>query len=98
MILTLEIDRQAPSVYLARLLSHGGEVTKPSVYERIADAIRQEAADVPEGFAHFIEVRYQGFSSGTETLESAHAKAEEIASTLTELVMVSHNLPKTGAT
>lgn len=55
MMLTLEIDREAPSVYLARLLSHSSEVIKLGVCEQIADAIRAKAVDVPKGLAHFIE-------------------------------------------
>lgn len=71
---SLEIDHEAPSVYLAHLLSHSGEVTKPGVYERIADAIRAEAAEVPKGFAHFIECGIKASRRGLKLLRALNPR------------------------
>lgn len=90
MILTLQIDKEAPGAYCASALMDGVEVTPSAMYSSIEEAIRKEAAAVPTGFAHFIEVQYAGFSSGTLTLEDANRQAADVANKLIELVAVAH--------
>lgn len=85
MILTLEIEKVVAGIYRAHALSAGVEVTKPMEYSTIAEAIRGESQAVPEGFAHFMEVRYAGFSSGTDVIQNLPARAEEIADRLVAL-------------
>lgn len=89
-ILTLVIDKIAPGVYLAEALVHGGVVTDPSEYSSISEAIREEAASVPADFAHFIEVRYCGLSSGTLGLTDAAERSEDIAGRLMALLAEMH--------
>ena len=64
-IITLLIDKIQSGLYRAEAQSHGSQVTEPSVYSSISDAIRVEARAVPSSFALFMEVRYNGLSSGT---------------------------------
>jgi hypothetical protein len=92
MILTLDIHKEVPGIYTAQLLNAGALVTDPRQYSSIEAAIVAEADDVPEGFAHFMEVRYYGFSSGTESLSAVPAKAGAIADRLVSLVAESHRM------
>lgn len=92
MILTLEIEKVVPGVYRAHALSADVEVTEPMEYSTIAEAIRGEAQSVPKGFAHFMEVRYAGFSSGTDVIQNLPARAEEIADRLVALAAEEHRL------
>lgn len=97
MLLTLEITRQAPSVYLARTLAANVEVTEPSTYTNIEEAIFEEARAIPDGFAHFLEVRYSGFSSGTELVEEVPGKAHAITARFMELASLTHRLQEAGS-
>lgn len=90
MILTLEIDKIASGAYSAEAMSAGVAVTESSAYSCIEDAVRNEALAVPPGFAHFLEVRYAGFSSGTFVLEDVAGRAGEIADRLVALVAMEH--------
>ena len=93
MSLTLQIDRLDRGLYQAEL--GGGTITREgelSVYDSIADAIRGEVADLPEGMCHFVEVRYCGLSSGSVPVGVVSQKAEEIATQLVALVAVFHLL------
>lgn len=92
MILTLDIEQAGPSLYIARAMDGDVLVTEPTGYASIEAAIAGEAQAVPEGFAHFMEVRYEGFSSGTELIEALPAKASAIADRLIALVAASHRL------
>lgn len=92
MILTLDIHKEVPGIYTARLLNAGALVTEPREYNSIESAIAGEASDVPDGFAHFMEVRYYGFSSGTELIETVAGKATSIADRLVALVAEGHRL------
>lgn len=92
MILTLDIHKEAPGIYVARLENGGVLVTEPTEYNSIEAAISGEASAVPEGFAHFMEVRYHGYSSGTELIEALPAKASAIADRLIALVAEGHRL------
>ena len=60
MVLTLQIDKIESSLYRAAVLCGGVEVTEPSHYASIEEAIREEATAVPEGFAYFADVIYGG--------------------------------------
>lgn len=92
MILTLDIQKEAPGIYVARVENAGELVTKAAVYNSIEAAISGEASAVPDGFAHFLEIRYDGFSSGTELIEAVAGKATEIANRLIALVAERHRL------
>ncbi|QOF76082.1 hypothetical protein [Variovorax sp. 38R] len=94
MILTLDIHKEVPGIYTARLLNTGALVTDPREYHSIEAAIAGEASDVPNGFAHFIEVRYNGFSSGTELIEAVAGRATSIADRLVALVAEGHRLER----
>jgi hypothetical protein len=56
MVLVLQIDKIEAGLYRAAALSGGVEVTEPEMYPSIEAAIREEAAAVPPGFAHFAVV------------------------------------------
>lgn len=92
MILTLEIEKVVSGIYRAHAFGASVEVSKPEEYPTIADAICGEAQAVPDGFAHFMEVRYAGFSSGTDVIQNLPARAEEIADRLVALVAEAHRL------
>ena len=89
-IITLQIDKIASGVYRAEAQVYGGAVTEPSVHSRISEAIGEVAKAVPDDFAHFMEVRYCGLSSGTLGLLEAAQQSEEIASRLVALLAEMH--------
>lgn len=86
MILTIDIDKEVPGVYVARVLQGRELVTESETYSKIEDAIRQEALNVPPNFAHFIEFTYGGMSTGTYPIQEVPAKAGELADRLVHLV------------
>lgn len=91
--LTLQIHRLDKGLYQAEL--GGGTITRKgelSVYDSIANAIRGEVEDLPEGMCYFIEVHYCGLSSGSVPVGVAPQKAEEIATHLVALVADFHRL------
>lgn len=92
MIIMLDIEKAAPGIYIARAMNGGVLVTEPAEYNSIESAIAMEAQAVPEGFAHFMEVRYGGFSSGTELLKALPGKASAISDRLIALVAESHRV------
>lgn len=92
MILTLDIHKEVPGIYIARVENAGEPVTKSAAYNSVEAAISGEAKAVPQGFAHFMEVRYDGFSSGTELIETVSGKASAIADRLIALVAEGHRL------
>lgn len=83
-ILAFEIDKIQSGVYRVAVTC-GGEVTEPGIHSSIEECIREEALAVPDGFAHFVEVRYHGLSSGTLRLSDAPGQAREIADRLVAL-------------
>lgn len=85
-ILTLHIERVQPGMYRAEVLAHGTRVAGESMHASIAEAIRDEALAVPEGFAHFMEVRYCELSSGTIPLGVIAEQADAIAKHLVDLM------------
>lgn len=91
-VITLVIDKVVPGVYRAEALVRGGPVSDANEYSSISDAIREEAAAVPDGFAQFMEVRYCGLSSGTLRLEDGAKQGEEIATRLTSLLAEMHSI------
>ena len=90
--LTLQIDRLDRGLYQAEM--GGGTIRKGelSVYDSIADAIRGEAEDLPDGICFFVEVRYGGLSSGSVPVGMLSQRAEKIASHLVRLVADFHLL------
>lgn len=91
--LVLQIDRLDRGLYQAEIgggvISREGEL---SVYDSIADAIRGEAEDLPDGMCYFIEVHYCGLSSGSVPVAVLSQRAEEIATHLVSLVAEFHLL------
>ena len=92
MVLTFQIDKLQPGAYRVAVLQGGVEVTAPEVYPTIEDAVREEVEAVPEGFAHFAEIRYGGASSGTVTLQGLPGQAGEIANRLVAIVAEMHRV------
>lgn len=90
MILTLDISKIEPGLYETRLSNGGTEVTAPSAYDTITAALRTVAQEIPDEFAHFVEVHYSGVSSGTIGTTRLAAEAEAIADRLVELVAALH--------
>ena len=86
MVLTLQIDKIESSLYRAAVLCGGVEVTEPSHYASIEEAIREEATAVPEGFAYFADVIYGGASSGTISLALLPERASQVADQLVAIV------------
>ena len=60
-------------------------MTEPETYGCIAEAIREQAIDIPVGFAHFIQFTYGGMSTGTFAIAVLPAKAAELANRLVAL-------------
>lgn len=92
MVLTFQIDRMAAELYRVAVLSGNVEVTECSHYSSIAEAIREEAASVPEGFAHFAVATYGGASSGTMALAHLSAQASLVADQLVATVAEMHRI------
>ncbi len=88
--LVFEIDKVQSGLYRVGVLSGGVEVTKPSHYSSIEEAIREEAASVPDGFAYFAEVVYGGASSGTLPIPKIVETASKIAEQLVAIVAEMH--------
>lgn len=86
MVLTIQIDRIDSGLYRAKVLCGGVEVTESSQYISIAEAIREEATAVPDGFAHFADVIYGGASSGTILLALLPERASQVADQLVAIV------------
>ncbi len=85
--LTLHIDRLAKGHYQAEL--GGGTITRKgalSVYDTIANAIRGEAEDTPDGLCYFVDVQYGGLSSGSIPVSVLHERADAIAKHLVGLI------------
>jgi hypothetical protein len=92
-ILTLHISKVQSGLYDAHVLAEGVEVTTPKTHSSIEEAIRAEAAAVPEDFARFMEVRYAGVSSGTlscaELTRTAAAVADKLVGLAAEIRLLS---------
>jgi hypothetical protein len=85
LILTIDIDKEARGSYVARVHQSGVLVTQPAAYDGISTAIRQQALNIPPGFAHFLEFTYNGMSTGTYAVEDVPDKAVELADRLVAL-------------
>lgn len=90
--ITIDINKDAPGVYTARAMSGGVLVTDPEAYDRIENAIRSEARNIPEDFAYFVEFTYGGMSTGTLTISDAITRAGQLADRLIELVAEEHRI------
>lgn len=95
-ILTLQIDKVLPGQYRTEVREGSSQVTDESMHSSIADAIREEALAVPEGFAHFMEVRYHGMSSGTYALRDLTQQADAVADRLVSLLAEMHEIAEGG--
>ncbi len=85
-ILTLQIDQVASGMYRTEVSAREQE----GMFSSISEAIREEALDVPPGFAHFMEVRYCGLSSGTIALDALPEQAAVVADRLVDLMHQMH--------
>ena len=92
MILSIDITKQAPGIYEARATQSDVLVTEPETYDRIETAIREEARNIPDGFAHFVEFTYYGMSTGTLMIQDAIERAGELADRLMELISEEHRI------
>lgn len=92
MILTIDIGKELPGIYVARAEQGGVLVTQPETYDRIETAIREEALNIPPGFAHFVEFTYGGMSTGTYLVEDVPAKAADLADRLVALNAEMHRI------
>ncbi|MDP2449549.1 hypothetical protein [Polaromonas sp.] len=91
MIITIDIDKDAPGIYVARAQIGSTEVSEAKAYDRIEHAIRGEAIRAT-GFADFVEFTYRGMSTGTYVTEGVAAKAAELADRLIELIAEMHRV------
>ena len=82
MVLTFQIDKIEPSLYRAAVLCGSVEVVEASYHASIADAIRDQAQEVPDGFAGFVNVIYGSASSGTLSLSCLPERASQVADQL----------------
>lgn len=95
-ILTPQIDKMEPGVYRAEASAHGVPVADESMHSSLAEAIREEALAVPDGFAHFMEGRFCGLSSGTISLSELPSQAEKVANRLVALLADMHLIAEGG--
>ena len=91
MIITIDIDKEAPGIYMARAKIGSTEVSEVQTYGRIEDAIKGEAIR-STGFADFLEFTYGGMSTGTYVTEGVAAKAADLADRLIELIAEMHRI------
>lgn len=90
--ISFDICKVAPGIYTAKALSKGVELTKPSNYDRIETAIREESLNIPHDFAHLVEFIYCGMLTGTLTVADAIDRALELANRLVDLVAEEHRI------
>lgn len=92
---TIDIQKELPGLYLARLIVGGQLVGEPVGYERIEQAIKREALRA-EGAALFIEFSYSGLTTGSLSLVEAQDQAEALANRLVALCAEAHLLEESG--
>lgn len=91
MIITIDIDKEAPGIYVARAQIGSTEVSEAKAYDRIEHAIKGEAIRAT-GFADFVEFTYGGMSTGTYVTEGVAAKAADLADRLMDLIAEMHRI------
>lgn len=96
MVITLQIDKIEPGLYRAAVLSSDIEVAEPTMHASIEQAIRTVASDVPEGFAHFVDVTYGSACSGTMSLKGLPERAAQVADQLVAIVAEMHQIGHPG--
>lgn len=84
-VLTIDMNKEVPSVYIAGAQEGCVLVTEPENYDRIETAIREQALSIPVGFAHFVEFTYGAKSNGTFAIAEVPARAAELADRLVAL-------------
>lgn len=82
MIPDLHISKLESSLYEARLSDGGIEISGPTLHATIAEALEFVGRDVPEDFAHFVDVHYGGGSIGTTAIVRLVVDAPTIADRL----------------
>lgn len=92
MVITFQIDKIKPDHYRIATCWGGAEVGIPAIYASIEEAIREEATEVPDGFAHFADVTYGGASSGTIALTELPKCAVQVAEKLVAIVAQMHRI------
>lgn len=63
----------------------GQDICEPTVHSTIAEALRHVGQDVPDDFAHFVDVHYSGGSIGTTALTRLATESDVIANELVSL-------------
>lgn len=95
-LVEVDINKEAPGIYLARTHIRGDVVAPTENYSDIESAIRGEAQRA-NGAACFIEFTYGGMSTGTLGFEEAQTKAAELASRLVGLCAELHRAMASSA-
>lgn len=90
--ITFDISKVASGIYTAKASIQGVELTAPSSYGRIEDAIREETLNIPDGFVLFVKFVYSGMSTGTVTVSEAIERAPELAKRLVDLIAEEHRI------
>ncbi|MCY1234922.1 hypothetical protein D9M72_475200 [compost metagenome] len=90
MIPDLYISKLESSLYKASLTDGGIALSEPTMHATIVDAPRFVGGDLPDDFAHFVNVHDDGVSSGTIGTMRLAAEAEAVASQLVDLVAAVH--------
>jgi hypothetical protein len=90
MIPNLHISKLEASLYEARLSDGGVEISEPTLHATIEAALLFVGRDLPEDFAHFVDVHYGGVSAGTIGTARLVDEAESVADRLVELVAAVH--------
>lgn len=85
MVPKLYISKIEPGLYEAHLMEGGQDICEPTVHSTIAEALRYVGQDVPDDFAHFVNVHYGGGSIGTTALTRLATESEAIANELVAL-------------
>lgn len=89
---TIVILREEKGVYTGHIMVGGVELMAPITHSCIESVIREVAADILDGFAHFVEVTYYGMSTGTFTVLEAAEKAGLMAERLIALIAEEHRI------
>lgn len=85
MVPKLYISKIEPGLYEAHLTDGGQDICEPSAHSTIAEALLHVGQDVPDDFAHFVDVHYSGGSIGTTALTRLATESEVIANELVAL-------------
>ncbi len=86
MILVLDIEKLANSVYWVHYSRGGVEVTAPTQHGSISEALAFCGDDIPAGFSQYVEVQYSGVNSGTIAVARLRNESSQLAAELVSMV------------